>query len=64
MKSIRVIGITLFILIIISTGVLCALAYYLNSSKNEVSDEVVVFQVDKGKSFNRIGQRSDLTFFG
>jgi peptidoglycan lytic transglycosylase G len=58
MKSIRVIAITIFLLIIISAGTLLALAYYLNSSTDELSDEIVVFQVDKGASFNGIA--SDL----
>lgn len=54
MKSIRIIGISFFILIIISAGAFLALAYYLNSSTDDLSDEIVVFQVERGESFNRI----------
>jgi len=54
MKSIRVLVVTIFLLIIISAGTLLALAYYFNSSTDELSTDIVVFQVDKGASFNGI----------
>ena len=54
MKSIKIIAITLFLLIIISAGTLFALAYYLNGSVDDLSDQTLVFQVEKGDSFNSI----------
>ncbi len=58
MKSIRIIAVTIFLLIIISAGTLVALSYYFNNSTDEMSEEVIVFPVEKGASFNGIA--SDL----
>lgn len=58
MKSIRILAVTFFLLIIVSAGTLVVLSYYLNNSTDEMSEEVVVFPVEKGSSFNGIA--SDL----
>lgn len=54
MKGLRVFAITFFLLIIISAGTLLSSAFYYNSSTDALSSDVVVFQVDKGASFNSI----------
>lgn len=58
MKSIRILVVTFFLLLIISAGTSVALSIYLNSSPDELSDELVVFPVEQGSSFNGIA--SDL----
>lgn len=58
MKSIRVLAVTFFLLIIISAGTFVALSFFFNKSPHEMSREVVVFPVEKGASFNGIA--SDL----
>ncbi|MDA3811430.1 MAG: endolytic transglycosylase MltG [Spirochaetaceae bacterium] len=54
MKSIRIIAMTIFLLLIISLGTIVALAYYLNGSVNDLSGQSIVFEVEKGASFNSI----------
>jgi len=56
MKSIKIIAVTIFLLVIISSGTLVVLAYYLNGSNAEFSDQTVVFEVYKGASLNSIAE--------
>lgn len=54
MKVFRILAATLGLLLVISLGTAVVLGFYLNTSPDDMSDEVVVFQVEKGASFNRI----------
>lgn len=54
MKFFRVAFVVLILLVIIASGSLVVSGFYLNTSVDETSDEVVVFAVNEGATFNSI----------
>ena len=54
MKNIRIIALTIFLLIIVAAISIVALSVFLNGSTDEYSEEVLVFDVREGSSFNSI----------
>lgn len=56
MKVIRTIVTIIVLLVVIALGTLAVLGYYLNTSTDELSGEIVVFHVEEGASFNLIAE--------
>lgn len=54
MKVFRILATTLGLLMVMALGTFVVLGFYLNTSYDDMSEEIVVFQVEKGASFNGI----------
>lgn len=61
MKVIRTILAIFVLLAVIALGAVAGLGYYLNTSPDEMSDEIVVFHVEEGASFNLIADDLQLS---
>jgi UPF0755 protein len=61
MRTIRIVAVTLFLLILIFIGTAVFLGFYANKSVDELSEETVVFQVEQGASYNSIVENLENT---